>query len=804
MWKNYLKIAWRNVLRNKLRTAIHVLGLAIGIAVCFVIFNIVSFSYSFDQFHQNKEKIFQVTTLISYKDQSWPNTGVPFPLGEVIQEELTGIVDRTHFYTFEESFVTFPSGEKNFGRSNKVVFSDSGFFRIFQRDWLAGNSASALESPNAVVLTESSLQKYFPGLAPVEALGKELLYINQDSIWAQVTGVVRDYTQNTDFSFTDFVSKSTIPTLEYSKNYHMENWDFVNSSSQLFLLLKNSAPTNEVNAGLSKIVDKYIENEEGGKTEFFVQPLSDLHFSGTYTTQQADKTVLRGLMIIGIMILLIACMNFINLETAQAIYRSKEVGIRKTLGSSKRQLILQFMVETFVFVWLSIGVSFFLSELTTRYFVEYLPEGLQINFRSIENILFLLGLSLVLTILSGIYPALILSNYQPEPAMKSIQSAGKKLTFGLFLRKNLTIIQFTLSIMFVIGVLTINKQMVFLSSQAMGFDKESVVYARAPYRDQSKGLNNLLIKEKLEQQSFVQAVSLGSDMVASSELSTSRIEFGDENEKQEYEVQVKEIDKDFIAVNGLKLLAGRNIRENPEEILINETLMYKMGYKTPEELIGKILDFNERDFSVVGVIRDFHSRSLREAIRPLIMFYSVSPFQVINVRLEFGTSLVTAKNTLDNLYQEVYPMEEEKFMFLDETVEKFYEEDAKLREILGFASGLAILISCMGLFGLTSFTVSRRLKEISIRKVLGASINQILLLISREYMILILIAFILGIIPAWVFLDNWLETFSYRIEMPWALFGVSGLLALVLCLLIVGLHSLKAAQKNPAEILKSE
>jgi ABC-type antimicrobial peptide transport system permease subunit len=804
MWFNYFKIAWRNLLRSKLRSTIHILGLGIGIAACFLVYNVVSYSYSFDIFHPQKDNIFQVTTLTRYQDQSWPNTGVPFPLAEVVNDEISGVLDKSQFYTLEAPLVTFPSGGKSFGRTNGVVFSDAGFFRIFQREWLAGNLLSAMDLPNSVVITESSLNKYFSGLAPWEALGKELLYIHQDSMLVQITGVVKDYTENSDITFTDFISLNTIPTLKSSPGFHMENWDNVNSNSQLFLLLENPGRTEDVQAGLDKIEKKYIKNEEGGQTDFFIQPLSSLHFTGPYSTQRADKTVLRGLMGIGMIILLIACMNFINLETAQAIYRNKEVGIRKTLGSNRKQLILQFLVETYIFVFMGIAVSFLLSEGATHYLKDYLPDDLRIDLFSLENILFLIGISILLTILSGLYPALILSKYKPDSALKSSQVVGGKLSLGLFFRKNLTVIQFTLSIMFVIGVFTINKQMGFLSSQELGFDKEWVAYARAPFRDSTKGQNNLLIKKKLEQQSFVQAVSLSSDMVASQGLWTSRIEFDLEKEKRELEVQVKEIDQDFFRVNGLNLMAGRNIHEVPEEVLINEALTFQMGFTTPREAVGKSFEFNEKELRIVGVIQNFHSRTLRETIRPLIMFYESSPFQVINVRLASGTSLLAAKNTMDLLYKEVYPVEDVQFAFLDETVEKFYEEDAKLKEILSLACGLAILISCMGLFGLTSFTISRRLKEISIRKVLGATVFQILYLVSKEYLLLMGIAFILGCVPAWLFLDHWLKSFSFRIEMPWILFGAAGFMTLILCLLIVGVHSLKAAQKNPAEILKSE
>jgi putative ABC transport system permease protein len=804
MYKNYFKIALRNAKRDKLRTSIHTLGLAIGIAVCFTIFNVISFSYSFDNFHPRKDNIFQLTTTTTMLDQSWPNSGVPFPLADVIREELQGVEDVAQFYTLYEILVQLPGIDKNFGRTDKVIFSDPGFFRFFEREWLAGNPDLALVDPNSVVLTETSLQKYFPGQDAMEVLGKEILYVDRDSILVHVTGVVKNYTRNTDFTFTDFISLSTMKILKDHQQFHIDNWNSVNSSSQLFAMVANNWSKQDIEAQLAVIVEKYVEKSEEGSTQFFIRPLSELHFNETYTTQRASKPVLTGLSIIGFILLVIGCLNFINLETAQTINRKKEVGIRKTLGSSKGQLVRQFLMETFMFVWFAIAISFLLVELIVLYFKEFLPEGMNLVFFSTENLIFLSGLSLVLTLMSGIYPGFILGNYPPDLSLRPEKRAGSGFSSGLLLRKNLAVVQFTLSIAFIIGILAVNKQIRFLHKRELGFDKEAVMYAKAPYQDLSRRNYNLMVKERLAQHAFVQEVSLSSEMVASGSLWTTIVEYNRDDEKQKFEAQVKVIDSDFVKVNGLSLLAGKNIREVPGEVLVNEVTMQTMGFETPADMLGQILSYNDKELQITGVVRNFHSRTLREAIRPLIMHYGSPPYQTINVRLAAGVSPKQAKEELDAIYSEFYPLEESRFAFLDEVVDRFYKDDARMQKILTFASGMAILISCMGLFGLTLFTVSRRLKELSIRKVLGASVQQILMLISKEYLGLILIAFILGSVPAWLFLDNWLRGFSYRIGMPWILFGVSGTLALVLCLLIVGLHSLNAARKNPAEILKSE
>ena len=805
MYKSYFKIGWRNAVKSKLRAGIHVSGLAIGIAVCFIIYNVISFSYSFDNFHPRKDDIFQVTTTTTFLDQSYPNSGVPFPLADAIREELPGVEDVAQFYTLYETFVQLPGTGKDFGRTDNIIFADPGFFRLFEREWLAGNPTLALEEPNSVVLTEASSQKYFPGQDAADVLDKEILYVNRDSILTRVTGVVKDYTENTDFTFTDFISKPTMKTLKDHQRFHMDNWSSVNSSSQLFVILAGNQSKADAEAHLTMIEDKYVDKSEGGSTQFFTQPLSELHFTGTYTTQRAARPILKGLSIIGLILLVIACLNFINLETAQAIKRRKEVGIRKTLGSSKGQLVRQFLVETFLFVWIAIGISFILVELMAYYFKEYIPEGLKIVFFAPENLLFLSVLSLVLTFLAGIYPAFIMGSYQPDLTLRPERQSARGFSLGSFLRRNLAVVQFTLSIAFIICILAVNKQIGFLHNRELGFDKEAVMYVRTPYLDPSRSNYNLILKERLARLTFVQGVSLSSEMVASGSMWTSMVKYGSDGEKQEYETQVKVIDSDFVEVNGLSLVAGRNIREVPGEVLVNEATMHKMGFETPADMLGQILDYgDEKELQITGVVRDFHARSLREAIRPLIMYYGVQPYQTINVRLEAGVTPVQAQQELNAIYKEFYPLEESGFAFLDEEIDRFYEDDARMQKILAFASGMAILISCMGLFGLSLFTISRRLKELSIRKVLGASVRQILMLISKEYLGLILIAFVFGSVPAWLFLDSWLQGFSYRISMPWTLFVVSGLLALVLCLLIVGLHSVNAARKNPAEILKNE
>ncbi|OOG68562.1 ABC transporter permease [Algoriphagus sp. A40] len=804
MLKNYFKIAWRNLTRNKLRTAIHVLGLSLGISICFLIFNLVYHAYSFDKFHPDLDRIYRVTTVTDWGNETYPNSGTPGPLGEVIKDEVSGIEEKARLYTLSETMVANPTEDKVYGRIDGVTFSDLGFFKLFPRKWLAGNPETALIEPNTAVISEASLNRYFPGSDAASVLGKELLWVDSDSIIARITGVVEDFSGKTDFIFTDFISFSTIDTEEEDELYGLHHWGNVNSGSQLFIKAGEGKSADHLNEALKAIVDKnYKSEEEEGSTTFLVEPLSELHFTHNYTDTTVSRVFLQGLIYIGLIILVLATLNFINLETAQAIGRAKEVGIRKTLGGRRLQLIFQFLTETYLIVLLATSLGLAMVELLKMMFSGYLPDGFVIEHLSIQNLAFYLGFPLLITLISGIYPSLILSGYQPQRALKGEKISGHRgFSMGIFLRKNLTVLQFSASIAFIILVLVLNQQIRFVSSQPLGFEKEEVMYASLPFLSPPDKMVQL--QDRLNQKSIVKGTSLSGSLVSSTSLWTSDAYVPvDTTEKQIY-IQVMNVDSAFVGVNGVPLLAGTSGSNKEDEIVVNQNFLKEAGIATPEEAIGLAVRFNESQKKIVGVIGNYHSRTLREEIRPLLFTVNREYFQSITVKLEKGQNLAMAKQELEEAYKEIYPHETAEFKFMDSQIERFYEEDLKIRNVLGGACILAILISAMGLFGLSSYTIAQRTKEIGIRKVLGASILQILSLISKEYVLLVLVSFALAVYPAYYFLNDWLSGFTYKIDMPFALFGLSGLGVLAICLLIVGLHSFAAAQTNPAKVLKDE
>ncbi|GAA5028329.1 ABC transporter permease [Marivirga lumbricoides] len=794
MLQNYIKIALRNIKRYPLRHFIHVFGLSIGITVCVVVFKLISFENNFDTFHQDADQIYRVNTMVDYGKKVASNPGTPQPLNEALKNEFPSIEITAPVYHAGKMIVRSGDGAKNLGASDFVSYVDNGYFEIFNYEWLAGDSSSALDQPNAVVLTVHSAKKYFGEQPLHQIIGNELLY--GDTIQTIVKGVVVDLAKQSDLVFTDFISYSTVFGKYDADNAN--NWAGLSTQSQMFVKL---FPEQEEAAreGLKAAHQKYVSADIDWIKGFNLEPLREVHFSSTYNGHVGDKRTLKGLMIIGFLILIIACVNFINLETAQAQLKSKEVGIRKSLGSSRKQLIGQFLMATYLIIVLAILSGILLSHLVVIYFQNLLPAGFDMSFFAMENLVFLLALSLLVLFFCGIYPALVISKYSPVKAIKS--GKYQKFDINYFLRKNLIVIQFGFSIAFIIVVLAIKSQMDFLMNKDLGFEKEAIVYIETPYdADFNK---NSSLKNELLTVPGVEEVSLSFDALMSGSLIIGSVAYEINGELEELDLQMKMSDTSYLPLHDVPLLAGRYFRNNKQEVILNAAALTKLGIDSPSEAIGNSLKYRDSDLLIVGVIDDIHTRSMYEAVKPTMFTYSETVYNV-NVKLASEVNLATTLENLQESYKKIYPNEANDFQFLDEAVANFFKNEIRLRKILFFATALAIFLSALGLFGLVSFTISQRLKEISIRKILGATIADILVMVSKEYAMLIGISFLLAIYPAWYFLSDWFSNFHYRISMPVGIYLLSGIIALLLCLCIVLIHSFSAANANPAEVLKDE
>ncbi|WP_158858307.1 ABC transporter permease [Lunatibacter salilacus] len=803
MLKNYLLIAFRNIKRNPLRTFVHIFGLALGVAVCTVVFHVVYHENSFDTFHQDSDRIYQVNTTTSFLGEAATNGGVPVPLAQVIEDEVSGIEQKTFFYTLWDVNVRNPETDYWYPNHTQVTYADPALLQMFPREWLAGNPKTALQDLNQVVLTESVASKFFPEQSPNQIIGKFLEYFFLDTLTVQVAGVVADFEEKSDFVFTDFLSIGNFYQERNIDFYNVEQWDNVNSSSQLFLKLSEGKTPKDLTPDFERLIAKYLASEEGIATQFSLLPLSELHFNQNFDRPGASRVVLYGLIVIGGIILLLASLNFINLETAQSILRAKEVGIRKTLGSSRTQLIFQSITETGLLVVLSIGAGIAGCEFLTVYFHDFLPSDMVINYSSSESLMFVTGLFLILTIFSGIFPALLLSAYSPKKTLSRDLKVPQGFSFGYFIQRNLTVVQFAFSIAFVVAVLTVSSQVDFLTNKELGFDREQILYVRLPYSSVTPEGKRTL-QTAINQQSFVQQSSFASDMLASSGIWTSIVEVRALSDKPQLSVQVKAIDENFMDLFGVEIVQGQNLSTHSKQLLINETLYQQLSNIQKTDIIGGILNYGEEEYEVAGVVPNVHTRTLRESILPMIFHYRPTNSNTLNVKVSKGKNLTIAKSELDAVLQTHFPLETEGFRFFDRELESFYATDLKLTKILSMASFMAIVISLLGLFALTSFTIAKKTKEISIRKVLGASVLQLLVGITKSYVILISMAVLLGIIPAWLLLDLWLSEFAYRIPMPFHLFAIAGIFLSLLALMIVSIHGLKVAHKNPSEVLKIE
>lgn len=821
MLRNYLKISFRNLWKNKAYTLINVVGLAIGVSACLVIYLLVSFELSYDTFHSDEQRIFRVVSHIKIAGDDYKNAGVSAPIPLAAKHEFTGLDVVAAFHSLSVKKVIVPDGkggEKKFtdlpdNRGTETIITDADYFKIFGYQWLIGNPEASLKEPFNVVLSESKARQYF-GNAPLDKMiGRRLDYMDwSDTVTVSVSGIVKDWEQNTDFHFKDFISFATIEKTNWNENIGLTNgWDNTNSSSQMFVKLAKNSSIAQIERQFPSLLKKNIKKKEDREGRSFeLQPLRDIHFNskwgGDYV-RLAHLPTLYVLMGVAAFLLLIAAINFINLATAQSVERAKEIGIRKVLGSSRASLIGQFLSETFVITTVAVLLSLVIANPALYAFKNLIPKGVKLDLFQPTILLFLGGITILTSLLSGIYPSLVLSSYQPASSLKN-KSAGRNAG-QLFLRKGLIVFQFVVSIVFIIGTMVVLSQIHFMLNKDMGFKKEAIINFRTPWQDHSNRTQVLL--EKIKQLSEIEMVCLSQSTPARRGYSTSTYEYNNGKQKIELNVHRKAGDANFIPLYSIQLLAGRNVinSDTAREYVINETYMKALGFQKPQQVLNKYLKGNGRNLPIVGVVKDFHVQSLHTAIQPMIIASENSESHTLSLKINTkGKELSDFKAIMlkvEKLWRGLYP-EQDKFEyeFFDETIAQFYQEEQKIAQIVNTATAIAILISCLGLFGLVSFTTSQRTKEIGIRKVLGAGVLSIVSLLSKDFLKLVVIAIVIASPIAWFAMHKWLQDFAYRIDIAWWIFVVSGVLAMLIALLTVSYQSIRAAIANPIESLRTE
>jgi putative ABC transport system permease protein len=806
MLKNFLTIAWRNLLRNKLHSLINITGLAIGVSACIVIFMIVQFELSFNKGFQGYQDIYRIHS--SFKGVfSGLNRGVPTAVGPAVKDQFTGVESVASFFILSGK-VGIPTAQetKDFGLQTDVVVTESSFFRVFSAyEWIAG-SPESLDDPFQTVLTESKAKVYF-GISDASILGKEVIY--RDSLPVTVAGIVKDLPFNTDINFRDFISYGTIEKSWLRNNIQPNDWSSVNSSSQLFIKLSEATEIDKIQTQIPLLSNLYKENSEWDvENDFTLQPFADIHYNaetGIFDNSRspAHLPTLSALIIVAIMLLIIGAINFINLETAQSIRRAKEVGVRKVLGSSQSRLVFQFLTQSFMITVFAILLSLPIAELALKYFDEFVPKGVELNIPELGPVILLL--MVVVSILAGLYPSVALSSYLPVVALKNQVTVSGRNSGSAFLRKSLIVFQFTFAQILIIATLIVGWQVNFLLTKNLGFKKDAIVYFNTPWYEKQE--KTLVLKNELEKIAGISSISLSDAPPAYNGWSSSTITYKGKEEIKANAYR-KFGDVNYLETYGIEIIAGRNLlpSDTAKEFLINETLMKKLGFSTPLDAIGQEIEYSKLILPIVGVVKDFHIQSLHQKIEPVIIANEMKNFTCLNLQLTAaeGEEVKATLNKIEEEWKKIYPNDKIEYEFLDETIDNFYKTEHRTTKLVHTATGLAIFISCLGLFGLASYTAAQRTKEIGIRKALGATAHSIVLLLSKDFVILVLLAFILATPVAWFAGRQWLETYAYQVDLKVWLFLVTALLAVLIALITVGYQTLKAANSNPVKSLRNE
>jgi len=798
MWKNHLKIALRNLLNNKIFSAINIFGLAIGLACCILMFLFIQHEVSYDKFHANAKNLYRVTSIAEGTNGKTNLAVTPSAWAPLMKKDYPQIRNYVRLLKDEKSILG-EAGKEHIIVKN-LFLADPAFFDVFSYKLLKGNPAKALVQPNTIVLTEQAAKKYFGDTDPI---GKTLEATTTfaPTFNVQVTGVISEPPANSHFTFDALISMSTLGDISNLWAYHMYH---------TYVVLANGASKNSLETKFKSFSDKYITNNPNadGKQEIHLQPVTDIHLHSQMVgelEENGDITYVYIFSGIALFVLLIACLNFMNLSTVRSLKRAKEVGLRKVVGAERQQLITQFLGESILVSFFALILSIVIVVLTLPVFNDLSGRTLHINFGSNYNfILALILLTGLVGILSGIYPASVLSSFNPVEVLKgSFQKSIK----GNALRKVLVTLQFVISIGLIASTILVYHQMQFVQNKKLGFDQEKVVVVTIPKNGDPKKIEAL--KTSLMNTPGVISASAAST-IPSTKIPVNLIHDESSAANENRSMQMLFTDQDFVKTMQMKLIAGRDFSKNystdeNEGFIINNQAVQSSGWKTAKNAIGKSFQWVVPDKvlktgKIIGVVEDFNITPLKSPVQPLVMHILPRRFQYLYVRLHSNNALTKVKK----IFKEFNPEQPFEYSFLDDTINAMYSSEKKLGKIFGYFSGLAILIACMGILGLSIYSTQQRIKEIGIRKVLGATPVNIVKELSKEFLKPVSIAALIASPIAWYAMNKWLQGFAYRININAWVFLLAGVIALLIALLTVSFHAIKAAIANPVKSLRTE
>ena len=814
MFKNYLLTTLRNFRRHKMNTFINAIGLALSMACCIAIYVFVEDEYTYDSYHSQADHIYRVVGQFEGNEGVQYNGSVTYPLSAALRNDFPELPLVTQVVAFHEAILKTSDEaspiKTDIQRGKGLTYVDQYFLRMFDHPLLAGDSKSILTTPNEVVLTQELADRLYGRDYQDrydELLGKPLI-VNQESY--QISGVARNVPQNSNIVFDLLLP---IQAYERDRPWLEDAWGNVNSDWHTFVLLPESESSARIEEQLVAFKDKYLDEEEAAKQSYYLQALPDVHTNEDYDgTIYATPTLLIGaFLVMGIIVLLTACINFINLATAQSVQRAKEIGIRKTLGGGRSQLMIQFLSETFLITLLAAGFALLLADWATNAFNQYMSVVIHTELAiDITVVYFLLALCVVVTLLAGYYPAHVLSGFRPVDALKQSINQQKSGFAGRFsLRKILVVTQFVISQLLIIGTIVVAMQMRYLRSQDLGFRQDDMAVVFVPENDQQK---LEAFRNKVTNQAAIAQVSFSSGPPISSSQSWTGAYNPLRGEDEKYGIERKSVDPQYIETFGIELLAGRNLREEDKavdslpgyNVLINERAVKIFSYNTPEEAVGQTMMHGDKEATIVGVVRDFNNTSLQEEIHPSFLYYG-DWVNIAAIQLTERQS-IRQLSFVQDAWEQTYPDYFYEAMTIDEYFENgalYLLEDLMYQAFRIFAF-LAIIIGCLGLYGLVSYLSLQRQKEIGVRKVLGASASQIVYLFSKEFTLLVLLAFVIAAPLGYFAMQAWLETFVYRIDLSVAYFALALVASIGIAWITVGYKSVRAAVSNPVDALRSE
>jgi putative ABC transport system permease protein len=809
MLKNYFKIAWRNLSSNRSHSLINLFGLAIGIACCLLILLWVADELSYDKWNKNADRIYRVAPEIKFGGSHKHYAVSPAPLAAALMSDFPEVQSAVRFRNYGSSLVK--RDVQNF-KELGIIHCDSTVFDVFSLNMINGDPKHALAPPNTVVISERAAKKYFNEENPI---GKKLTFDNRTEY--TVNGVIENMPRNSHFNYDFFVSltggNEANNGIWVSNNFHTyyllrEGVDRLAFEAKAYPHFEKKYVAPQIEQIMGKSIEDFAKS--GSFVKYHYQPLTDIHLNSDHVAELEGNGSMQYVWIFSaaaLFVLLIACVNFMNLSTARSSIRAKEIGVRKVLGSMRSNLINQFLVESILMAGMALIIGLMLAQLALPYYNVLADKQLGLPFASPMfwglSILGILGIGL----LAGSYPAFYLSGFEP---IKTLSGKMMEKNSGLSLRNGLVVFQFLIAVLLIIGTLGINRQMNFIQNKKLGFDREQILILdnAEPLRDKA-----FTLKKELLNNTKIKNATISGYLPVPSYRSDSPICKGQKIQEDNcVSIQMWQIDEDYMSTLGMELVAGRNfspqMATDSNAIIINETAAKKLGYADPigKKVYGDNFNLTPGEAlpmkTIIGVVKDFHFESLRENIGPVSFWLNPYPGNIVlKTDTENLSSLIA---DVERKWKDIAPGEPFAYRFMDESFDQIYRAEQRISSLFSIFSGLSIFIACLGLFGLAAFATERRTKEIGIRKVLGASTANLVALLSKDFLKLVLVALIIAIPLAWYLMSGWLQDFAYSITMEWWIFAIAGLLAIAVAFLTVSFQSIKAALANPIKSLKTE